>query len=471
MTDPRPHRTGQALTGEPRCRSRPQDATPSSMAASPQTSTPGAGHDDLDTSQGSCATAMDDSTTGNSVDEASMEGLSFGVFRDREERERERESKLIDGAPAAADALCSDQRYVGTGPVQPPGEEELPLPPLACKVAACNKTLKGEDTWFSEIVSTSSGSQYHCAGVFDGHGGRAAAEYCRDNMASYLTGAAAQTPGGGQSLAEMAVALKLVFARCHRELRETPGLTAGTTATVIVVDHAHRRVLCANVGDSSAMVCDATTMGFVSADHRLHSNKDEQNRVLSLGSKLAYARHPGTNQPAGPLRMWPGGLAVSRSLGDADCGAALSCEPHLEIFSLPRRGAVILVCSDGVWDSLGMYESACLARGSNDPEAIGRRVVKTAIQNRGLRDDTTCIVMRIGKGLARRGQKSKLGDDDGSADSSSVIATTPSGRCAFCTQSMPLAMLRALCGGTMGTRVTDEADATIKGGTSHSVHG
>ena len=49
--------------------------------------------------------------------------------------------------------------------------------------------------------------------------------------------------------------------------------------------------------------------------------------MLAAGARLAFARHPQTRQPAGPLRMWPGGLAVGRSLGDADCGPALVPTP------------------------------------------------------------------------------------------------------------------------------------------------
>ena len=34
-------------------------------------------------------------------------------------------------------------------------------------------------------------------------------------------------------------------------------------------------------------------------------------------------------QGYGPLRMWPGGLCLSRAIGDFDVGASVLCAPHI----------------------------------------------------------------------------------------------------------------------------------------------
>ena len=66
---------------------------------------------------------------------------------------------------------------------------------------------------------------------------------------------------------------------------------------------------------------------------------------------LGYARRSDGSVSSGPLRLWPGGLAMGRSLGDADCGDAILPEPAIEIVEI-CADATILVCSDGVWGSL-----------------------------------------------------------------------------------------------------------------------
>ena len=52
----------------------------------------------------------------------------------------------------------------------------------------------------------------------------------------------------------------------------------------------------------------------VSGNHRLDSNKAERARAQAAGAEVASNVLEG--KPVGPLRVWPGGLAMSRSLGD-----------------------------------------------------------------------------------------------------------------------------------------------------------
>ena len=52
----------------------------------------------------------------------------------------------------------------------------------------------------------------------------------------------------------------------------------------------------------------------VSGSHRLDTNKAEQARVKALGCEVGATTLEG--KAVGPLRVWPGGLAMSRTLGD-----------------------------------------------------------------------------------------------------------------------------------------------------------
>ena len=54
----------------------------------------------------------------------------------------------------------------------------------------------------------------------------------------------------------------------------------------------------------------------VSGNHRLDDNKSEQERIKGQGFEVSSSRVEG--RPCGPMRVWPGGLAMGRTLGDFD---------------------------------------------------------------------------------------------------------------------------------------------------------
>ena len=52
----------------------------------------------------------------------------------------------------------------------------------------------------------------------------------------------------------------------------------------------------------------------MSGNHRLDDTKGERERVEAAGSNVSQSLLDG--KPVGPMRVWPGGLAMSRSIGD-----------------------------------------------------------------------------------------------------------------------------------------------------------
>ncbi len=74
----------------------------------------------------------------------------------------------------------------------------------------------------------------------------------------------------------------------------------------------------------------------ISGNHRVNENPEEQQRVKSLGGSIAQSDVDGVI--AGPLRVWPGGLAMTRSLGDAEAGALVFGKLRMQrIVSCPHR--------------------------------------------------------------------------------------------------------------------------------------
>lgn len=94
-------------------------------------------------------------------------------------------------------------------------------------------------------------------------------------------------------------------------------------------------------------------------DHRLDCSPSERARVLALGGKLAHAAD-NLGRPSGPLRLWPGGMALARTVGDSDVGSCISASPYTSTLDMPEgcAGATVVLGSDGVWDAFSPQVAA-----------------------------------------------------------------------------------------------------------------
>lgn len=95
----------------------------------------------------------------------------------------------------------------------------------------------------------------------------------------------------------------------------------------------------------------------VSVNHRLDHCVEEQQRISTLGGKIAPAADY-DGRPQGPLRVWPGGLQIARAIGDADC-ELVSAHPDVCSLRLSAGGALVLA-TDGLWDTLPAKSAALL---------------------------------------------------------------------------------------------------------------
>ena len=94
------------------------------------------------------------------------------------------------------------------------------------------------------------------------------------------------------------------------------------------------------------------------------------------------------------MRSYPGGLAVSRAIGDLGSPAVV-CEPECSRVSLPKGGGRLIIASDGLWNALSDYEAAELAFEATDAEEAARDIILAAMGKRGLHDDTTVLVVDV----------------------------------------------------------------------------
>ncbi|CAN1323769.1 Probable protein phosphatase 2C 12, partial [Linum perenne] len=170
------------------------------------------------------------------------------------------------------------------------------------------------------------------------------------------------------------------------------GQPSGTTVTFVIIEG--WVVTVASVGDSRCILESAEgDLYYLSADHRLDCNEEERDRITASGGEVGRL-NTGGGAEIGPLRCWPGGLCLSRSIGDMDVGEFIVPVPYVKQVKLSTGGGRLIISSDGVWDSLSAEVALDCCRGM-PPEAAASQIVKEAVHPKGIRDDTTCIVVDI----------------------------------------------------------------------------
>ncbi|KAH9795074.1 putative protein phosphatase 2C 15 [Citrus sinensis] len=257
------------------------------------------------------------------------------------------------------------------------------------------QSRKGEDYFLIKTdcqrVPGNPSSTFSVFAIFDGHNGNAAAIYTKENLLNHVLGAIPRGLGRDEWLQALPRALVAGFVKTDKEF-QSRGETSGTTATVVIVDR--WTVTVASVGDSRCILdAQGGAVSTLTVDHRLEENVEERERVTASGGEVGRLSIVGGAE-IGPLRCWPGGLCLSRSIGDMDVGEFIVPIPYVKQVKLSNAGGRLIIASDGIWDALSSEMAAQCCRGL-PAELAARQVVKEALRTRGLKDDTTCIVVDI----------------------------------------------------------------------------
>tara|TARA_B100000003_G_scaffold208610_1_gene229466 strand:+ start:1968 stop:4838 length:2871 start_codon:yes stop_codon:yes gene_type:complete len=163
-------------------------------------------------------------------------------------------------------------------------------------------------------------------------------------------------------------------------------------------------LVCANVGDSGALMLPhpSELEGMTPEDREQHvrlnreHNPDdpfEARRLISAECRLARLRTREGDE-VGPLRVFPGGYAVSRAFGDFDL-SAIVCEPEFTRVRMPEKGCRLLVASDGVFSALTDNSIASECSQFMDTETCADGIVQKVLKVRGVHDDITAVVVDL----------------------------------------------------------------------------
>lgn len=227
--------------------------------------------------------------------------------------------------------------------------------------------------------------------IFDGHNGVSAAVFTKEHLLDHVMSAIPQGIGRDEWLQELPRALVAGFVKTDIDFQRK-GEASGTTVTFVVIDG--WTVTVASVGDSRCILdSQGGLVSLLTVDHRLEENVEERERVTASGGEVGRLNLCG-GQEVGPLRCWPGGLCLSRSIGDTDVGEFIVPIPHVKQVKLSNAGGRLIIASDGIWDALSSELAAKACRGL-PAELAAKLVVKESLRASGLKDDTTCLVVDI----------------------------------------------------------------------------
>lgn len=250
-----------------------------------------------------------------------------------------------------------------------------------------NPTKKNQDTYFINYMPNA----FVC-GVADGHGhyGEFISKYIFDKILSYrFTG----KPDHPQLYN---------FLNDNLKTLDVDTQYSGSTLALVTVTN---EIIVSNVGDSCVILGSLNSASknkanwntrVISKIHRLEEREEAQ-RISQSGGRITWGN---------PSRIWlknedVPGLAVTRAIGDTVANRiGLTYEPYVFSFIPTFEDKWIVVCSDGVTDSLSIENISKIVGTlwkNTSAHATAEKLVNEARKccNSNYADDTTCVVIYI----------------------------------------------------------------------------
>ena len=155
-------------------------------------------------------------------------------------------------------------------------------------------------------------------GIYDGHAGNTCADFLRDNLHKYIINDSNFPANPQKAILNGFLAAEKIFL----EYSLSSGCYSGSCAIVILI--VEKKCFVANLGDSRALMTGnfGEKTYVLSRDHR-PSDEKEYKRIIDAGGKIyqteANIISKDKNESiVGPLRVKPGKLSVSRTIGDIE---------------------------------------------------------------------------------------------------------------------------------------------------------
>ena len=264
-----------------------------------------------------------------------------------------------------------------------------------CRRGKGRKRVEMEDRHVAAVALGGDRAQALFA-VFDGHGGKSAAEFAAENMPRIVAEELERSArGGGAGRAAVEGAVRRAYLRTDEEFsssssknREQAG--GGACCVTALLREGGRQLVVSGAGDCRAVLSRGGRAEALTDDHRA-SRQDERDRIEALKGGLVL-------NCRGVWRV-QGSLAVTRGIGDAHLKPWVVAEPETKTVDVGADCELLILASDGLWDKVGNQEAVdAAAASSGDLPAACRRLVDMAV-SRGSSDDISVLVIQLQRPL------------------------------------------------------------------------
>ncbi|XP_013887546.1 protein phosphatase 1B [Austrofundulus limnaeus] len=230
--------------------------------------------------------------------------------------------------------------------------------------------------------------------VYDGHAGSRVANYCSGHLLEHILSGGAEFGSGPSSVEGVKDGIRSGFLNIDEYMRNFADLRqgldrSGSTAVCVLLSPTHLYFI--NCGDSRAVLCRDSKVGFSTQDHK-PCNPREKERIQNAGGSVMIQRVNGS-------------LAVSRALGDYDYKCVdgkgpteqlVSPEPEVCVLERVVEDEFVVLACDGIWDVMSNEELCEFVRSRlqvcDDLEKVCNSVVDTCL-HKGSRDNMSVVLV------------------------------------------------------------------------------
>ena len=233
----------------------------------------------------------------------------------------------------------------------------------------CSRPKPNNQDTHYYVHTTLPSTNYSILGVCDGHG--QAGHFVSGFVAKQLPVKVRESyiQHAGRQMDFWSGVMIDSFTRCNNELKAQSFDTVCSGCTSVAVTISEGLAVCANVGDSRAVLARKTgsclTALPLSRDQKPDVPEEKQ-RIIDYGGRVEAIMDE-DGQPVGPPRVWlmnedVPGLAMSRAMGDTlATRVGVTATPgmiYAELFTVPLTpdDSFIVLASDGIWEFMSSQE-------------------------------------------------------------------------------------------------------------------
>jgi len=212
-------------------------------------------------------------------------------------------------------------------------------------------------------------------GVFDGHGGREAAEYASIHLPESISDYLKRND-------PVETAFTNAFRRIQMDMKPWC-VYVGSTACVVTIEDMVLSV--ANIGDTRCVLCRDGKAMRLSVDHK-PDLPEETSYIQSKGGFVRDGRVGGM-------------LAVSRAFGDGFLGDCVNPTPYFKQLPITEADRFLIIACDGVWDVMSDQQAVDLVLPEIDPLVAAKKLRDQAFELEST-DNISVVVVFLSEALA-----------------------------------------------------------------------